>query len=222
VRGQSARTMADLETILRAAPIGLFMLFGSYLAAKRRQSGKARAAKELPELAQRYGLVARAAEPHRIGALTGNYEGYDVFVDPDERPRIVVYYASAPAVALRTYEHEKRIPFGMVSLVTGNAVVDRFFKDRYAAPGRAAALHEAAATFASLLEPFGGRWTRNVAHLSITAERLECALEFGRPSHIPREAVESLLPAAVALARFVEKAEKTGTPDHFEAPPTGP
>jgi hypothetical protein len=203
--------MADFESILKAAPIGLLMFFGTYLASKRRQSGRARAAKELPELARRLGLESRKADPGGIGALSGDYEGYRVYVDPDERPRIVVYFANAPAVALRTYEHEKRVPPGMVSVLTDNDAVDRFFRDRYASPERAAALHDEASAFERLLEPFTGRWNRNVAHVSVTSERLECALDFGRPSYIPKEAVESLLPGAVALARFLEGAEKTET-----------
>jgi hypothetical protein len=43
--------MADLGDVLRVAPIGLLMLIGSYVAAKRRQTGAARASKEYPELA---------------------------------------------------------------------------------------------------------------------------------------------------------------------------
>src|SRR5947207_839124 len=199
--------MADLAKLLQGGGIGLFMFFGTYLAAKRRRTGRARAEKELPELARRFGLESKAAGPGTIGALSGNYEGYDVYVDADERPRIVVYFAAAPAVAFRTYEHEKRVPTGMTSVLTDNAAVDRFFKDRYASPERAAALHDGASTLGRLLQPFTGRWYRNVSHVSITSERLECALDFGRPSHIPKEALENLLPGAIALARFVEQAE---------------
>src|SRR5262249_10301003 len=84
--GRARAPMADLESILKAAPIGLLMFFGTYLATKRRQSGRARAAKELPELARQLGLESRAAAPGSLGALSGDYDGYRVYVDPDERP----------------------------------------------------------------------------------------------------------------------------------------
>jgi hypothetical protein len=49
-----------------------------------------------------------------------------------------------------------------------------------------------------------------VSHLSITPERLECAFDFGRPSHIPGDVVESLLPAGIALVRFLESLDEKG------------
>jgi hypothetical protein len=196
--------MADLGAILRAAPIGLLMLIGSYVASKRRQSGAARATKEFPELAAKLGLTARAAAAGKIGALAGDYQGFRVYVDPDDRPRVVVYFARAAEVTLRTFEHEKRPPPGMVSFTTGNTAVDRFFKDRYAEESLASRIAKHADELAKLLEPFTLRWARNVEHLSITPERVECAVQFGRPTHIPPEAAESLLVAAAALARFLE------------------
>jgi hypothetical protein len=200
--------MADIGDVLRAAPIGLLMLIGSYLAAKRRQSGAARAAKEYPELASKLGLSLRTSDTGRIGKLSGEYAGYRVFVDPEERPRIVMYFNEAPQVYLRTYEHEKRSPPDTVSFSTQNDTVDRYFKDRYAAPALGRALRERAGEFEALIGPFTGRWAARIAHLSITPERLECALEFGRPPHIPREAVESLLRGAADLVRFIESGAK--------------
>jgi hypothetical protein len=199
----------DLEKLRDALPIGLLMLLGSYVAAKRRQSGAARAAKEYPALAQKLGLSLRAAEPGRIGALTGEYDGYRVFVDPDDRARLVVYFRTAPRVVLRTYEHEKRAPAGMVAVMTPGRVPNRFFKDCYASAQIAATLSEREPALEALLRPFTERWPRNIAHVSITPERLECAVDFGRPSHISTEVIEVLLPASIALVRFIESGEKS-------------
>src|ERR1041384_3794803 len=102
--------MADAGDLLRGGTIGLLMALGSYLALKARQSGAARAAKEYPALATKLGLTHRAKDPGRIGALAGDYDGYRVFVDPDERPRIAVYFREEHRLYLRTYEHEKRAP----------------------------------------------------------------------------------------------------------------
>jgi hypothetical protein len=198
--------MADLEAILKAAPIGLFMLFGSYLAAKRRKSGHRRASAEFPGIAAELGLEFRApSDAGRIGTLRGTYQGYDIFVDPDERPRIIVYLASAPVLALRTYEHEKRVPNGMVRFETREPSVDRFFKDAYASPGAAGRLIADVKGFEAAIRPFAAVHRPRLAHLLVTAERLECALDIARPAHIPPELLRELLPAAIALARFLEE-----------------
>ncbi len=197
--------MADVGAILRAAPIGLLMLVGSYIAAKRRQSGAVRASKEFPELAARLGLTLGPAEPGRVGTLSGEYEGtHRVFVESHDRPRVVVYFTSAPLVVLRTFEHEKRTPKDMEPFSSGDAAFDRFFKERFASAPLARAIREKSGALGALIEPFTARWHRNVLHVSITSERLECALDFGRPSHIPREAVENLLAGGAALVRFIE------------------
>lgn len=207
--------MADLEAILRAAPLGLFMLFGSYVAAKRRKSGHRRATQEFPVLARELGLEFRPpSEPDRIGALRGKYQGHDVFVDPDERPRVIVYFDPAPAVVLRTYEHEKRAPNGMVRFETRNPGIDRFFKDSYASPAGAERLVADAEAFEAAVRPFSVSHRGRLAHLLITQERLECALDIARPAHIPPDMLRELLPAAIALVRFLE--ERT-VPRHEEA-----
>lgn len=209
--------MAGIRELLGGGAFGLFMLLGRYAAAKWRQSGAARASKEYPELASKLGLTLRAAGAGRTGALSGEYGGYRVFVDPDERPRIAVYFASTPKIFLRTYEHEKRAPADTAPFSTRHDSVDRYFKDRYASPAIAGALRDHGEELAERIRPFSEQWAPRVAHLSITPERLECALDFGRPAHIPREAVEALLPAAVELVRFIESAEKTEANEATEA-----
>jgi hypothetical protein len=200
--------MADLDlgAILRAAPIGLLMLFGSYMAARRRKSGHRRATQEFPLLARELGLEFRApSDPNHIGSLRGRYQDHSVFVDPDDRPRVVVYFDPPPAVVLRTYEHEKRTPNGMVRFETRNAAIDRFFKDSYSSPAGAVRLAADADAFEAALRPFTVTHRGRLAHLVITPERVECALDIVRPAHIPPETLRELLPAAVALARFLEE-----------------
>jgi hypothetical protein len=114
-----------------------------------------------------------------------------------------VYTRTDPQVVLRTFEHEKRVPAGMVA-VTPDGVPPGFLKDAYAAAAIAPALEKRTEELARLLRPFAERWPRAVSHLSMTPERLECALDFGRPSHIPADVVEALLPAGIALVRFFE------------------
>jgi hypothetical protein len=195
----------DLEKLVRAAPIGLFMLVGSYLAARRRKSGWARAAEEYPEAARRLGLEFRApAEPGRIGTMRGNVQGYRVFVDPDERPRVVLYFIQGPALVLRTFEHEKRSPNGMARFETGSSFLDGFFKDRYAPPELVEALAKDGTRLEATIRKVSQDLGRNLAHLSVTDERVECALDFGRPSHIPAGRVERLVPELVELSRLLE------------------
>ena len=200
----------DLEKIVRAAPIGLLMLVGSYVASRRRKSGQARAAQEFPETAKRLGLEFRApSQPGRIGVLHGRFRSYEVFVDPDERPRIVVYFSRQPAVVLRTYEHEKRIQAGMVRLDTGSTFLNGLFKDRYASAELVEALVGNSSARVLDLETRVRKITealgKNLAHLSVTPERVECGLEFGRPAHIPGERVAMLVPEVVELVRFLEE-----------------
>jgi hypothetical protein len=199
--------MPDLGEILRAAPIGLLMLVGSYFAARRRKSAFAQAKERFPELARSLGLeFLKPADPARIGCLRGRFDGHSVFVDPDERPRIVVYFERAPRLVLRTYEHEKRTPEGMRRFDSGAPLVDRFFKERFAADDVVLRLRGEAPALEAQIRPFAADFRAMVAHSSVTPERFECAIESGRPNHIPLDVVKALLPAAVLLARRLEDA----------------
>ena len=122
--------MADFSSAVRPV-IGLLMLFGSYLLARGRKTGRQRAIREAPALAARLGLEHRTpGDPSVVGSMRGSHRGREVFVDADERPRIVVYFAEAPPVVLRTFEHEKRAPAGMERFDTRSAKVNRLFKER--------------------------------------------------------------------------------------------
>ena len=194
--------MADLGSIKQALFFAM-MVVVPYVAHRLRKSGAARAARGYPALASKLGLSRREPPPGGVGALSGEMDGHRVFVDPDERARIVVYTRTEPQVVLRTFEHEKRVPAGMVAVML-DGPPPGFLKDAYAAPTIAPDLEARAEDLSRLLRPFAERWPRTVSHLSVTPERLECALDFGRPIHIPPEVVEALLPAAIAVVRFFE------------------
>ena len=194
--------MADLGSIKQALFFAM-MVVVPYVAHRLRRSGAARAARDYPALATKLGLSRREPTPGSVGALSGEIGGHRVFVDPDERARIVVYTRTDPQLVLRTFEHEKRVPVGMVA-VAPRGLPANFLKDAYAGEAIAPALEARAEELTRLLQPFAQRWPRTVSHLSVTPERLECALDFGRPSHIPPDVVEELLPAGIALVSFLE------------------
>jgi len=181
------------------------MLVGTYVASRRRKSGWARARESFPEVARTLGLTHRPPVDSRsIGTLRGEHGGHEVFVDPDDRPRIVVYLKGSPAVVLRTFEHEKRTPPGMAPLPRGLSTADALFADRFASEPLALRLAAHTDELDRTLEPFAVRFRSRVQHLSVTPERIECVLDFGRPLHVPGEAVLALVPAAVSLARLIE------------------
>jgi hypothetical protein len=201
--------MPDLATILRAAPIGLLMLIGSYVAARRRKTGFQDARENYPALATRLGLThQRPAEARRVGSMRGNFREHDAFIDPDERPRVVVYFRVAPKLALRSYDHEKRTPKGMKRVFTGATAVDAYWKDSYASSALATALRGDVAAFEhhlTLLRDIGGRALQS---LSITEERLEATFDFGRPIHLPETVAERFLPVAADLVDWLEALAK--------------
>lgn len=200
--------MPDLSKLLAGVPIGLLMFFGTYVAARRRKFVAANAAVQMPAIADRLGLEFRKPSvPGHIGTVRGTFRGYEVFVDPDERPRAVVYFSASPQVILRTYEHEKRTPAGMERFDTGSNVVDGFFKDRYAAPELAEALLDHIAELQAGIRALRAA-SDKVAHVSLTPERLECAFDYGRPNHVPALVVEVALPALAAIADAVHRAAR--------------
>lgn len=200
--------MPDLSKLLAGVPIGLLMFFGTYLAARRRKKVAANTAVEMPAIAARLGLQFRKPSvPGHIGAVRGTFRGYEVFVDPDERPRAVVYFSASPPVILRTYEHEKRTPAGMQRFDTGSNAIDGFFKERYAVPEVAEALLDHIAELQVGLRALHLA-SDKVAHVSLTPERLECAFDYGRPNHVPAPVVELVLPALVAIADAVHRAAR--------------
>jgi hypothetical protein len=192
-----------------ALPIGLLMFLGSALAFALRKSGHRQAVKAFPALASELGLSFVAPRySDAQGTLVGELGGRRVHVDPDEQQRILVRFkpatpASAVALDLRTYEHSLRAPFGMITLYTNDREFDRFFRTRFASEALAARLADVQG-LAESIAPFRGPFARNLRGLSITSEGVTLTLDFGRPQHIPAEAVRELLPACIELVELIE------------------
>jgi hypothetical protein len=182
----------------------MLMFAGMFLALVLRRMRHREAAKEYPALADQLGLRFKPS-PHRngIGTLAGELDGYRVFVDPDEQRRISVRFAGEPPVELRNYEHFRRAPRGMRTYFSGDKRFDGFFKTRYVGDetrDRLAAVPRPSRK----LEPFMGRYYRELKQLNITPNGVSCVFDFGNPPHIPPPAIELLLPAMLDLARLIE------------------
>lgn len=207
-----------------ALPIGLVMFLSTVLALVLRKSGQKKAIKAFPALAQELGLQFVAPRYEKAqGTLVGEIDGRRVHVDPDEQQRILIRFkpgasASPPAIDLRTYEHSLRAPFGMVTLYTSDRAIDQFFRTRFASPALAEELAEED-ELADCIEPFRGVFARNLKGLSVTAEGITCTLDFGRPQHIPAEAVRELLPACLALAELIETNAAAASAHEASVPP---
>jgi hypothetical protein len=207
-----------------ALPIGLIMFLSSALAFALRKAGHKKAIQTFPALAQELGLEFVAPRYEKAqGTLVGEIDGRRVHVDPDEQQRILIRYkpganTSPPAIDLRTYEHSLRAPFGLVTLYTNDRALDQFFRTRFASPELVEELADDD-RLAEHIAPFRGVYARNLRGLSVTAEGITCVLDFGRPQHIPAEAVRELLPACLALAQLVESSAAAASARSTSAPP---
>ncbi len=187
-----------------ALPIGLVMLLGTVVTVVTARLGRRRAALDFPQLAATLGLTyAPPRYRDMIGSLSGVVRGRPVRIDPDEQKMIAVRFVAAPLVDLRSYEHGRGAPHGMVPVHTGHRDFDRFFRTRFASPEIAARLTQMQEPDA-LLRAFRGGLRRKVQSLSVTAEGVVCRLDFGTPAYIPAGALQALLPACLALAEVVE------------------
>jgi hypothetical protein len=213
--------MAQFSTAL---PIGLVMFLSSALAFALRKSGHKKAIQAFPALAQELGLDFVAPRYAKAqGTLVGEIDGRRVHVDPDEQQRILIRFkpgttASPPPIDLRTYEHSLRAPFGMVTVYSVDRAVDQFFRTRFASPELAEQLAEAD-ELAARIEPFRGAFAHNLKGLSVTGEGITCTLDFGRPQHIPAEAVRELVPACLALAELIETTAAAASAREASVPP---
>jgi hypothetical protein len=187
-----------------ALPIGLLMFAGMFLAVLLRRIRFKRTAASFPALATKLGLRFKQPSSSRaIGSLQGRYQGYQVFVDPDEQRRINVRFSSEPRIDLRNYEHRNRPPLGMHTFFSGDKRFDGFFKTRYVDDEVGERLTQVE-DLTALLRPFQGAYYRQLKQLNVTTNGVTCILDFGNPPHIPPAAVEHLLPAMVSLARVIE------------------
>lgn len=201
-----------------ALPIGLLMFVGSLIALTLRRTGHRRAVQEFPSLATELGLRHQA--PRHGGAqgvLAGELRGRRVHIDPDDQGRILVRFRGQPAIDLRTYEHSLRAPRGMVTLFFGKRELDRFFRTRFASP-EVAGQPSLAPELAARVEPLReGRFARNLQALTITSEGVTASFDFGRPRHLPAQAVRELLPTCLDLADLIEPSGTAAEP--LSAPP---
>jgi hypothetical protein len=195
-----------------ALPIGLLMFVGMFLAVVLRRVRFKRAAASFPALGTKLGLsFKRPSSSRAIGTLHGSYQGYQVFIDPDEQRRITVRFSGEPRINLRNYEHGNRPPKGMQTFFSGDKRFDGFFKTRYVGPDLEERLSQVE-NLRELVGPFQGPYYRQLKQLNVTPNGVSCILDFGNPPHIPPAAIEHLLPAMVSLARIVEPPQGNGTP----------
>lgn len=193
-----------------ALPIGILMFLGTLCGLLLRKLGRRRARQQFPELSQELGLEFTPPRyAGAVGTLTGMYKGRAVRVDPDDQRLIKVRFHASPRIDLRTYEHSMRAPFDMVTIHSGDRAFDRFFKTRFATEPIADRI-AAASEPGRLLEPFMGRFARQVQSLTVTGDGVVCRLDFGTPPYIPAGALHELLPACVSLADLIEPSPSLG------------
>jgi hypothetical protein len=203
-------------------PIGILMFLGSAVAFVRRKLGRKRAAEHFPELAAKLGLDFTAPRyAGNVGVMSGTYEGREVRVDPDDQRLIKVRFHGMPRVDLRTYENSLRPPFDMVTVHTGDRIFDRFFKTRFASEDLAAQIGTAR-DIGRDLEPFMGRYARQVQSVTVTSEGVVCRLDFGSPPYIPGGALQELLPACAKLAALLEPTQSAASSQPPPRAPTAP
>lgn len=176
-----------------------------FLSARRRRSGFRLAAEELPRLAERLGLEFRRGAT-AIGKLSGQYKGYTVFVDPDERARVALTYRGPIHVELRSYERRFRPPQGFIPFRSGSALVDDFFVCRYATEELADSLTARAGDLERVVRPFKKARSDGLKDLAVTSEGIECVFDYGKPVHLPASVVERTLAELAALASVLEAA----------------
>lgn len=213
--------MSGVADIARAVPIGMVMFVGMVCAFVWRKLGRRRARHQFPDLARELGL---SFTPPRhagcIGTLSGTFRGRAVRVDPDDQRSIKVRFRGDPRIDLRSYEHSVRAPFDMVTIHSGDRAFGRVFKTCFASEEIASRI-AAAENPGRHVEPFRGRFARQVQSLTVTGEGVVCRLDFGTPPYIPAGALHELLPACVALADLIEppeeKARAGSSPEHVEA-----
>lgn len=187
-----------------ALPVGMILFAGTMLAYLRRKLGKKKAVRDFPQIASELGLSFIAPRYRgAIGILSGTYRARAVRVDPDDQRMIAVRFEAAPAIDLRSYEHGRGAPHGMVTLYSGDRDFDRYFKTRFASADLAAQL-AASESPGALLAPLQGSLGRYVQSLSVTADGVICRVDFGTPPYIPSSVLARILPACVALADLIE------------------
>jgi hypothetical protein len=193
-----------------ALPFGLVMFAGSVLARLRRKRQRARAERNYPALAERLGLEFEAPRyAGWVGRLRGRFEGYEVLVEPDERPRVLIHLAGNVGLDVRSYDHWRRVPDGMTSFSFGTRRLDQRLPNRFCELELQD--HDSKLLGAEIERVL--LMSEALRQFTLDAKRLECLFDFGTPAVIPVAEVERFLPALVQLARQVEAwAAQSGVP----------
>ena len=201
-------------------PIGMLMFAGMFLAVVLRRLRAKKAGRDFPDLAAKLGLELRPRSHGKgIGTVTGNYEGYRIYVDPEDQRRITLQFETSPAIDLRSYETGGAAPRGMRSYFSGNKRFDAFFRTRFASDELIGRLR-AVPRLDELIEPFRGSYYRELKQVNVTHRGISCVLDFGNPPHLPAAAVEQLLPAMAKLASVIEP--HASDPEPPAPPPDSP
>lgn len=200
-----------------ALPVGMLLFLGTVAAYLRRRLGRHKAARDFPQVAVDLGLNFVAPRyKGTVGNLTGSFGGREVRVDPDDQRMVAVRFTGRPNVDIRTYEHGRGAPHGMVTVYSGDRSFDQFFRTRFADEEIAQRIAESTDP-SSLLVPLQGAFNRSFQSLSITSEGVICRVDFGTPPYIPSSVLSRLLPACVALADLIEP--RAGTDKLPNQPP---
>ncbi|HEY6729373.1 MAG TPA: hypothetical protein VI197_35425 [Polyangiaceae bacterium] len=209
--------MADLLNS-GALPIGFLMFFGMAFAFVKRRATHKLASKAFPELAERLGLIYKPS-PYRggIGTLSGTFQGYRVFVDPDEQRKVSLHFEGAPGVLLRNYAQNQRPPAELNRLYSGDRSFDAFFKTRYADDGVAARIQEYE-KWPALVAVLEGEFRRELAQFNVSESGITLVVNFGNPPHIPGGAVERLLEICVRCASIIDPVGAAQRSDASPAP----
>ena len=189
---------------LGALPVGFLMFFGMAFAFVKRRVTHRAASKEFPELAQRLGLTHKPS-PYRggIGTLSGTFQGYRVFIDPDEQRKVSLYFEGTPGVFLRSYVVNQRPPDELSRLYSGDRRFDAFFKTRYADDGVAQRIQEYT-EWRPLIAVLEDEFRRELTQFNVSETSITLVINFGNPPHIPSGAVERLLEVLVRFATVID------------------
>ncbi|HEU5075681.1 MAG TPA: hypothetical protein VFU02_15920 [Polyangiaceae bacterium] len=195
--------MADLLNN-GALPIGFLMFFGMAFAFVKRRATHKLASKAFPELAARLGLVYKPSPYRRgIGTLSGTFQGYRVFVDPDEQRKVSLHFEGTPAVLLRSYTQNQRPPAELGRLYSGDRSFDAFFKTRYASDAVAERIQQYK-QWRPLITALEGEFRRELTQFNVSETGITLVVNFGNPPHIPGGAVERLLETMVRFASVID------------------
>jgi hypothetical protein len=203
---------------MQAMPIGLILFIGTYLSTRRRKSARAQSAEQLPKLAQKKNWTHLAPRVSGdIGVFTGQYESYEIRIDPDEGARITLRFAGKPRVALRTFSFLKRAPRSQETVTTPFRQFDAYFRDRYASPAVIAALLQLGDLDNEVTQLKA--CPQEIDTLSISEEGIECRLKYERVVCVSAAAVEYLLPLLLRWAKAIDSAAEPATEGEVEGGP---